>query len=63
MLIKGNDEVGGNISRRPWEFVAKNVWPDLLTSFNNLRNKVECKELEKVKTKLVARFGKILFRG
>ncbi|KAJ0080173.1 hypothetical protein Patl1_23030 [Pistacia atlantica] len=60
---KGNDEVGGNISRRPWEFVAKNVWPDLLTSFNNLRNKVECKGLEKVKTKFVARFGKILFRG
>ncbi|XP_031284037.1 uncharacterized protein LOC116142771 isoform X2 [Pistacia vera] len=60
---KGNDELGGNISRRPWEFLAKNVWPDLLTSFNNLRNKMECKELEKVKPKLIARFGKILFRG
>ncbi|XP_044466607.1 uncharacterized protein LOC123196618 isoform X1 [Mangifera indica] len=60
---KGDDEVGGNISRRPWEFVAENVWPDLLTSFDNLRNKIECKELEKVKLKLVARFGKILFRG
>ncbi|KAJ0046609.1 hypothetical protein Pint_03705 [Pistacia integerrima] len=35
----------------------------LLTSFNNLRNKIECKELEKVKPTLVARFGKILFVG
>ncbi|XP_031284004.1 uncharacterized protein LOC116142740 [Pistacia vera] len=60
---KGNDEVGGNMSIRPWEFVAKNAWPDLLTSFNNLRNKMECKELEKVKPKFVAGFGKILFRG
>ncbi|XP_031283635.1 uncharacterized protein LOC116142349 [Pistacia vera] len=60
---KGNDEVGGNISSRTRDFVAKNAWPDLLTSFNNLRNKMECKELEKVKPVLVARFGKILFRG
>ncbi|KAJ0046605.1 hypothetical protein Pint_03700 [Pistacia integerrima] len=60
---KGNDEVGGNISRRPWEFIAKNAWPDLLASFNNLRNKMECRELEKVKPVLVARFGKILFHG
>ncbi|KAJ0015241.1 hypothetical protein Pint_20248 [Pistacia integerrima] len=60
---KGNDEVGGNMSIRPWEFVAKNAWPDLLTSFNNLRNKMECKELEKVKPNFVVGFGKILFRG
>ncbi|XP_031284040.1 uncharacterized protein LOC116142774 isoform X2 [Pistacia vera] len=60
---KGNDEVGGNISRRPWEFVAKNAWPDILTCFNNLRNRMECKELEKVKPVLVAGFGKIRFRG
>ncbi|KAJ0078722.1 hypothetical protein Patl1_23025 [Pistacia atlantica] len=60
---KGNDEVGGNISRRPWEFVAKNAWPYILTCSNNLRNRMECKELEKVKPVLVARFGKIRFRG
>ena len=33
-----NDEVRENISRSPWESVAENVWPDLLSSFEIARN-------------------------
>ncbi|KAK2640129.1 hypothetical protein Ddye_027924 [Dipteronia dyeriana] len=58
-----NDEVRENISRSPWESVAENVWPDLLSSFEIMRNKMECENLEEVKPSLVARFGKILFNG
>ncbi|TXG66242.1 hypothetical protein EZV62_007517 [Acer yangbiense] len=58
-----NGEVRENISRSPWESVAENVWPDLLSSFEIVRNKMECENLEEVKPSLVARFGKILFSG
>ncbi|KAK4851178.1 hypothetical protein QYF36_012974 [Acer negundo] len=58
-----NDEVRENISRSPWESVAEDVWPDLLSSFEIVRNKMECENLGEVKPSLVARFGKILFSG
>ena len=40
-------------------YIAENVVSDLLSSFENVRN--EKLDLEDVKPKLVARFGKILF--
>ncbi|KAH7571772.1 hypothetical protein JRO89_XS04G0137800 [Xanthoceras sorbifolium] len=60
---KENEEVRNNISISPWEYVAENVWPDLLSSYEILRSKMECENLEELKPTLVARFGKILFSG
>ncbi|XP_065630063.1 uncharacterized protein LOC112035781 isoform X3 [Quercus suber] len=45
--------------RSPWVYIAENVVSNLLSSFENVRN--EKLDLEDVKPKLVARFGKILF--
>ncbi|XP_062143685.1 uncharacterized protein LOC133851337 isoform X2 [Alnus glutinosa] len=56
-------QVGGSCMRKPWESIAENVLPNLLSSFENLRNEVVCQKLESVKPTLVARFGKILFHG
>ncbi|KAK0600732.1 hypothetical protein LWI29_017936 [Acer saccharum] len=61
---KGNDEEGeSTTSSTLSESVAVNVWPDLLTSFEIVRNKMESKELDEGKPSMVARFGKILFHG
>ena len=45
--------------RSPWVYIAENVVSDLLSSFENVKD--EKLDLEDVKPKLVARFGKILF--
>ncbi|KAL2539715.1 hypothetical protein Adt_00693 [Abeliophyllum distichum] len=47
----------------PWAFVAGTVKQDLLWSFQQVRENMECCEFEDVKPTLVARFGKILFHG
>ncbi|KAL5768017.1 hypothetical protein ACOSP7_014597 [Xanthoceras sorbifolium] len=60
---KENDEEGETMLTTPWESVAVNVWQDLLSSFEIVRNKMESKELDEGKPALVARFGKILFHG
>ncbi|EXC21750.1 hypothetical protein L484_006464 [Morus notabilis] len=50
-------------SRNPWDFIAENVIEDLLSSFEYVRNEMESQKLEEVRPTLVARFGKVLFRG
>ncbi|KAI9186466.1 hypothetical protein LWI28_017531 [Acer negundo] len=61
---KENDDEGeSTISNTRSESVAVNVWPDLLSSFEIVRNKMESKEFDKGKLAMVARFGKILFHG
>ncbi|XP_044473212.1 uncharacterized protein LOC123201709 [Mangifera indica] len=62
-LGKENDERRGNALKRPWEFLAETVWPDLLSSFKFVRNEMKCQKYEEVKPMLVARFGKILYNG
>ncbi|KAJ0013861.1 hypothetical protein Pint_20252 [Pistacia integerrima] len=54
-LGKGKDEEGGNVSRRPWEYVAEKAWPDLLSCLENVRKKMKSQDLEEVNPKLVAR--------
>ncbi|TXG66142.1 hypothetical protein EZV62_007417 [Acer yangbiense] len=52
------------ISSTPWESVAIDVWPNLLSSFEIVRKNLEYfNELNEEKPALVARFGKILFQG
>ncbi|XP_031284032.1 uncharacterized protein LOC116142766 isoform X2 [Pistacia vera] len=60
-LGKGKDEEGGNVSRRPWEYVAEKAWPDLLSCLENVRKKMKCQDLEEVNPKLVARNVSRLF--
>ncbi|XP_044481787.1 uncharacterized protein LOC123208379 [Mangifera indica] len=62
-VAKDKDEEGGNVCRRPWESVAEKVWPDLLSCLENLRKKMKCQDVEEVRPKLVARFGKNVFHG
>lgn len=57
-----NDSVRGKFSTSPWLSIAENVLPDLVSSFENLRNEMDSHKFE-VKPTLVARFGKILFHG
>ncbi|KAJ4721187.1 DNA ligase [Melia azedarach] len=54
---KDNDEVGENTSRSTWEFVAENVWPDILSACKMVSNLME------EKPTLVVRFGQVLFHG
>ncbi|KAK0600374.1 hypothetical protein LWI29_014364 [Acer saccharum] len=50
------------ISSTPWEFVAVDIWPKLLSAFEIVRDMLESNnELDEVKPAMVARFGKILF--
>ncbi|KAJ6858326.1 hypothetical protein NC652_040792 [Populus alba x Populus x berolinensis] len=50
-------------SRSPWEIIAENVQKELLSSFEILRNEMDDQGSEKLKPELVARMGKIAFRG
>ncbi|GAY68163.1 hypothetical protein CUMW_262000 [Citrus unshiu] len=55
-LARGNDKVCVNISRGPWESIAENVWPDVLSACNIVKNEM------KEKPTMVARFGKLVFK-
>ncbi|KAH9784326.1 hypothetical protein KPL71_009613 [Citrus sinensis] len=54
-LATDNDKACANTSRSPWESIAANVWPDVLSACNIVKNEME------EKPKMVARFGNILF--
>lgn len=59
--VENDDEGESTISSTRSESVAVNVWPDLLSSFEIVRNKMESGQFDKGKPAMVARFGKILF--
>ncbi|XP_075646500.1 uncharacterized protein LOC142617497 isoform X2 [Castanea sativa] len=59
VLFNNNNNHPVEQMRSPWVYIAENVVSNLLSSFENVRN--EKLDLEDVKPKLVARFGKILF--
>ncbi|XP_059435442.1 uncharacterized protein LOC132168467 isoform X1 [Corylus avellana] len=56
-------QAGGDCVTKPWVSIADNVLPNLLSSFENVRNEAVRQKLENVKPTLVARFGNILFHG
>ncbi|XP_030962416.1 uncharacterized protein LOC115983781 isoform X1 [Quercus lobata] len=59
VLFHNNNNQSVEQMRSPWVYIAENVVSNLLSAFQNVRN--EKLDLEDVKPKLVARFGKILF--
>ncbi|XP_062084274.1 uncharacterized protein LOC133790607 [Humulus lupulus] len=50
-------------TRSPWEYIAENLLPDLLSSFEDLSSKMGFQILVEAKPTLVTKFGKVLFRG
>ncbi|ESR56574.1 hypothetical protein CICLE_v10024529mg [Citrus x clementina] len=54
-LARDNDTACANTSRSPWESIAENVWPDVLSACKIVKNEME------EKPKMCARFGNILF--
>ncbi|KAF9661143.1 hypothetical protein SADUNF_Sadunf19G0037100 [Salix dunnii] len=52
-----------NCYKSPWEIIAENVHQELVSSFEILRKEMDDQGSEKVKPALVARLGKIHFRG
>ncbi|KAG5224183.1 bidirectional sugar transporter NEC [Salix suchowensis] len=52
-----------NCSKSPWEIIAENVHQELVSSFEILRKEIDDQGSEKVKLALIARLGKIVFRG
>ncbi|GMN25925.1 hypothetical protein TIFTF001_001106 [Ficus carica] len=60
------ESAGGNserFSKNPWDYIAENVMKDLLSSFEFVRSEMESQTLEEVRPTLVARLGKVVFRG
>ncbi|KAL9436511.1 hypothetical protein AB3S75_022542 [Citrus x aurantiifolia] len=53
-LARDNDKACANTSRSPWESIAENVWPDVLSACNSVKNEME------EKLKMCSRFGNIL---
>ncbi|XP_062084275.1 uncharacterized protein LOC133790608 [Humulus lupulus] len=49
--------------RRPWEYIADTVLPDLVSSFEDLRREIESQKLVGIKPIIITRFGKVLFSG
>ncbi|XP_062084266.1 uncharacterized protein LOC133790602 isoform X2 [Humulus lupulus] len=61
---KSSNAVTESFTRRPWECIAENVLPDLLSCFEKFRSRTEPdQDDEKVTPMIIARFGKVLFRG
>ncbi|XP_048136687.1 uncharacterized protein LOC115732202 [Rhodamnia argentea] len=56
-------EAGQDQRKKPWERIAETVMQDLVSSFEVVRSEIKRPGLEQIKPMLVARFGKIFFRG
>ncbi|KAJ6858323.1 hypothetical protein NC652_040790 [Populus alba x Populus x berolinensis] len=63
ILTEEDSKLERTCSRSPWEIIAENVQQELLSSFEILRNEMDDQGSEKIKPELVARLGKIAFRG
>ncbi|KAF8039250.1 hypothetical protein BT93_B1713 [Corymbia citriodora subsp. variegata] len=61
--MANDDETGRDHSRKPWVHIAERVMPDLVSSYEVMKSEIEGQSMEEIKPTLVARFGKILFRG
>ncbi|KAK3441912.1 hypothetical protein EUGRSUZ_B02178 [Eucalyptus grandis] len=61
--VKDDDETGRDNRKKPWEHIAETVMQDLLCSFEVLRSEIKDQSMGEIKPTMVARFGKVLFRG
>ncbi|KAJ6296664.1 hypothetical protein OIU78_022395 [Salix suchowensis] len=63
VVTEEDSKLERNCSKNPWEIIAENVHQELVSSFEILRNEMDDQGSEKIKPTLVARLGKVLFRG
>ncbi|KAF8039236.1 hypothetical protein BT93_B1706 [Corymbia citriodora subsp. variegata] len=61
--IKEDDETGRDNRKKPWEHIAETVTQDLVRCFEVLRSAIKDQSIGEIKPTMVARFGKVLFRG
>ncbi|KAF4384432.1 hypothetical protein F8388_012740 [Cannabis sativa] len=61
---KSNNRLTKSFNRGPWEYIAETVLPDIHSSFEDFRNKMEESDQNHVKFTplIILRFGKVLFR-
>ncbi|XP_062084261.1 uncharacterized protein LOC133790601 [Humulus lupulus] len=61
---KSSNAVIESFTRRPWECIAENVVPDLISCFEDFRSKLEDSDHNHVKVTptIITRVGKVLFR-
>ncbi|KAF8039247.1 hypothetical protein BT93_B1712 [Corymbia citriodora subsp. variegata] len=62
-LVNGDDETGQDHRKKPWVHIAETVMQDLVCSFNALKSEIKDQSMDGIKPTLIARFGKIIFRG
>ncbi|KAI6685090.1 hypothetical protein NL676_031003 [Syzygium grande] len=61
--VNEDDETGQDHMKKPWVHIAETVMQDLVCSFKALRSEIKDQSLDGIKPTLIARFGKIHFRG
>ncbi|KAM6577237.1 hypothetical protein CsatB_029074 [Cannabis sativa] len=61
---QSNNRLTKSFNRGPWEYIAETVLPDIHSSFEDFRNKMEESDQNHVKFTplIILRFGKVLFR-
>ncbi|KAF8039231.1 hypothetical protein BT93_B1705 [Corymbia citriodora subsp. variegata] len=62
-IVNEEDEMGRDHRKKPWVHIAETVMQDLVCSFNALKCQIKDQSMDGIKPTVVARFGKIIFRG
>ncbi|XP_030475385.1 uncharacterized protein LOC115692617 isoform X2 [Syzygium oleosum] len=62
-IVNEDDETGRDHGKKPWVHITETVMQDLFCSFKALTSKIKDQCMDGIKPTVVARFGKILFRG
>ncbi|XP_062084279.1 uncharacterized protein LOC133790610 isoform X2 [Humulus lupulus] len=63
LIEESSSIVTESFARRPWEYIAETVLPDLVSSFEDLRGEIESQKLVEIRPTIIIRFGKVIFRG
>jgi len=58
-----DDERGRDHRKEPWVHIAETMMQYLVCSFKALRSEIKDQNLDGIKPTMIARFGKIIFRG
>ncbi|KAF8039238.1 hypothetical protein BT93_B1707 [Corymbia citriodora subsp. variegata] len=55
--------MGRDHRKKPWVHIAETAMQDLVCSFNAVKSQIKDQSMDGIKPTVVARFGKIIFRG
>ncbi|KAL3750448.1 hypothetical protein ACJRO7_011450 [Eucalyptus globulus] len=62
-MVNEDDERGRDHRKEPWVHIAETMMQYLVCSFKALRSEIKDQNLDGIKPTMIARFGKIIFRG